>query len=210
VSPLMRERREASEVPRQQWGEDVSEAMSRRLNYLWMTSPTFEMARRGGRDLDQEWRDWHIRILRTEVDLRPAGRAVLREPASQFQVEIQFVKDPQWIGPAVKTITVVPDEPMDDIDAGRINLDLVQYLAAWELRLTRGPQGSHPLAPPNRPAPGKPVDTTFYQWLLRSYDVLLAEGHREPAKELARRMDEKHSTVKSWLRRGRQYLRKET
>jgi hypothetical protein len=45
--------------------------------------------------------------------------------------------------------------------------------------------------------------------LVESYEALVADRHPAPARELALRLDTNHETVKSWLRRGRKYLKEE-
>lgn len=180
------------------------------MNRLWYLRIRYPLSRRqdpsGERDPMAVDPAWLQRVLKTEVELKPAGRAILREPDKPFKVEVQFVLDPEWAGPGIQLIQVVPDQPMDDSALASMDLDLVAYLAALELRFERGPQGSFPRAPRRRPAPGKPLDARFYRVLLDRYELLLQESYRDPAKELARRMGEKHSTVKSWLARGRRYL----
>jgi hypothetical protein len=60
--------------------------------------------------------------------------------------------------------------------------------------------------PRRRPKPGAPLDSDFYRRVIASYRELRKEGYKNPAGELARRMNANPSTVKSWLRRGRIYL----
>jgi len=72
--------------------------------------------------------------------------------------------------------------------------------------LPRNPSRTFGRPPVARPAPGQPLNPDFYRRLLAAYDKLVAEGKKRPALELAAHMDVNHSTLKSWLSRGRKYL----
>jgi hypothetical protein len=147
---------------------------------------------------------WYLRVLAIEVDLKPAGRAVLRHPENPYHVEIQWIYHSAEKAQRPKTFTVV-GEPF--LYRGSGPYDPEEYYTAFLLRMAEGePPGTFARVPRRRPEPGKPLDTAFYQQLLATYEQLVKEGYRSPAAELARRMDENRSTVKSWLHRGRKLL----
>ena len=102
----------------------------------------------------------------------------------------------------------LPDGAAEGIADASLGIDLMMYLAAFRLKRSKvGVEAWKTGLPRRRPAPGKQLDTDFYRRLLTNYELLIQEGYRDPAAELARRMGEKHSTVKSWLSRGRHYLK---
>lgn len=154
------------------------------------------------------WRAWCAFVLEIDVDLRPAGRVIMRHPRRAYRVELQYVYDPGTKRYRYSSWQVVADSFMD-VDAGPPDIfDLEPYLSALALRFHRGIEATHAFQkiPRRRPESGKPLDPDFYRRLLASYERLVREGRTDPAAELARRMDENRSTVKSWLHRGRKYL----
>ncbi|CAN5176399.1 hypothetical protein BH20ACT22_BH20ACT22_23660 [soil metagenome] len=88
--------------------------------------------------------------------------------------------------------------------------DFFQHAVAFKLRVEGLPGRKQFLrAPRRRPKAGKPPNLDFYRRVLDQYDALVNEGCKAPAIELARRMGEPHSTVKTYIRRGRGYLKQE-
>jgi len=157
-----------------------------------------------GREIGERvWRAWLERVLSYEVTLKAAGRAVVRGPDDGYRVEIQWVFDRRRKTHYVKSLHVVADGSLNVKDSIRVG----EHFAAFMLRVRQRPEGAFSRAPRVRPAPGQAADTGFYRQLLSAYDKLVAEGHKSPALELAERMDENHNTVKSWLKRGRDYLK---
>jgi hypothetical protein len=160
------------------------------------------------------WVNWSRYVLEINVDIRPGARAILRRPDTD-RVEMQWIDSGAKDGRGrpvyeLKSVQIVADQIVaDGVLSGLSFPDLNAYQTAFDLKMARGPGDSGRFvqrAPRRRPAPGKPLDTDFYRRLLAFYDQLIAEGRKDPAAEIARRMDEKHETVKSWLRRGRIYL----
>lgn len=181
--------------------------------------PYTEAARQvAGRRMDEgtidsaphDWRDdsehraqfdrWCSEVERITVEMFPGGRAVLRHPDAGCSVELYWMlTDRKTKTYTVKSARIVADDALG-LDH---RIDLYPYFVAFALagvdaRFTTG-------VPRTRPGPGRTLDADFYRRLLRAYDALVRQGVRAPAHELARRMGEKHSTVKSWLHRGRKY-----
>lgn len=153
-------------------------------------------------------RDWILDVLAIRVEHKPGGRTVLRAPdpppgmepyREPYRVEIQWVFDAA-AGRQISEIRLLPER--SHLEA-RTRLNLTPYILAF--LLTPGAEPAERL-PRRRPAPGQPLDVDFYRRVLSQYRALLETGHPAPAAELARRMGENRSTVKSWLRRGRIYL----
>jgi hypothetical protein len=89
--------------------------------------------------------------------------------------------------------------------------DVEQFIAALNVRLP--PKFGGDLSsrffttlPRRRPQAGQPLDPDFYRRVLAVFDELTKRGARDPAAQIAERMGEKPSTVRSWLRRGRSYI----
>ena len=149
------------------------------------------------------WRHWCISVVEVEVELKVAGLAVTRWPTSNFQLEIQWLRERKGVF-RLYSIKVVPDDYLRFFPR---SYDLHLHACAFQLRVRQAEDRSAFLsAPRRRPGSGKSLDADFYRRLLASYDKLVLEGYRNPAVELAKRMNEKHGTVKSWLSRGRKYL----
>ena len=152
----------------------------------------------------EEWnrmlafRNWVIRVLGIDVELKPAGRAVLRDPAVAYTVEILWLRDAEKTYRPVR-LTVIADAFLTEGTAP----DVSAYYTAFLLRVQRSPVGAFGRAPRRRPAAGKPLDVDFYRQLLAAYERLVTAGEKYPAKELARRMNEERTTVRSWLARAR-------
>jgi hypothetical protein len=182
--------------------EDELELLHRAFTVSADNRQTWDLGREVG---ERVWRGWLERVLRYEVTLKAAGRAVVRGPEDAYRVEIQWVFDRKTKMYRVKSVHVVADDFLNVGDS----LPVGEHFAAFQLRASQRPKGSFARAPRSRPAPGQPADPDFYRRLLDAFDRLVAEGHRSPAVELAERMDVNHSTVKSWLRRGREYLQED-
>jgi hypothetical protein len=157
------------------------------------------------------FRNWVVDVLDIDVQLLPAGRAILRAPdylyTLKFNVEMEFERYEDGIRPTRVAIVADPGKAL----IGYEELDFYLYATAFDLRMQSHPnRTSFARVPRRRPAPGKPLDTAFYDRLLKSYEALF-ETHRYPAAELARRMNENPSTVRTWLKRARELRsRKET
>lgn len=154
---------------------------------------------------DRAFQLWALRALRTDVEMRANGLALLRHSEDGFTVQIEWLWDHENKTHKPSKLHVVADEELRIGDCA----DLEDYFAAF---FVHAASRSFPKvrAPRKRPDAGKPLDPDFYRRLLQNYDQLVAEGYRAPAAELARRLGENRSTVKSWLHRGRKYLGKES
>lgn len=151
---------------------------------------------------DKSWRTWADKVMTIEVDVKPGGRLVAREPDSLFSVEIRW-KD--FYGMRVaELVTIIPD----DFFAWTTALDLDAHMMACHIQLARTPQTLARL-PARRPRPGESYDPKFYRTILDRYSALLGRGHPAPVREIAESMNANRSTVKSWLKRGREYLKEE-
>jgi hypothetical protein len=86
-------------------------------------------------------------------------------------------------------------------------LDVGDWWAGLVLRLeSEGPAVPED-APP--PASGKAPSLAHYKAVIAAYDELVREGHPAPISVLADRFQARPGTVKSWLHRGRRYLKGE-
>lgn len=159
----------------------------------------------GLRQVPQDWlRDrWCEKVLEIEVDVQPGGRAVLHHPGKTYHVVIQRARRGSFLR----------FSDMHVLEIGQKGLeihglpDLAMYAAALRAYL-RGT--SKPILgpiPSDRPASGQAPKIKFYRELHDQYNALVREGLRAPAKELAARYGTKHSTMKTWLSRGRSYLK---
>jgi hypothetical protein len=81
------------------------------------------------------------------------------------------------------------------------------WWAALVLRL----DSAGPAVPENAPPPasGKAPSLAHYRAVIAAYDELVREGHPAPISVLADRFQARPGTVKSWLHRGRRYLKGE-
>lgn len=153
-------------------------------------------------------------VGRIDVQLKPGGIAVLRDDWewTHFSVEVRW----EQVG---RTKDHRPDlEPrtvrvIGDAGLGMRLPKLSRYMAAFFLRAegaTASDQRAFTRRVPQRarPAPGQPPDMTFYLRLLDEADELLRRGERAPARILAERYTENASTVRSWLKRARDYRRR--
>jgi hypothetical protein len=148
---------------------------------------------------EPSWWDWLDRVLSYEVELKAVARAVVRGPGDGYRVEMQWVFHRKDKAHYVKSVQVVADDFLNV----RQSFPVGEHVAAFMLRVNQQPRGAFARAPQSRPAPGQPLDTAFYARLLASHDRLMTE-YRYPAAELARRMDENPSTVRTWLKRARE------
>lgn len=192
------------------------------------------LSKRATARLEELWRRWCLDVLATRVELRPGGRAILQHPGAGYRVEIQWVYDHRSRQARIASIHVVADQylvtgprlrrmealpPGDREELRRENwmfwplkypLYIDRYLAALNLHLAPrfGRGGSRFLSrlPRRRPKAGQPLDPDFYRRVLSVYEELKAQGHRNPATVIARRMGWNPATVRSYVRRGRRYL----
>jgi hypothetical protein len=153
---------------------------------------------------DQEWRRWAEKVAAIRVTLKPRGRAESREREEDAVFTVHFRWYLEHGEPIATSIMVVPDGGL----AFNENVDLDAHMLACRLQL--GPKGSPRRARlPRRPRPGEAPELSFYRQLLLEYEELVKKADPAPARELANRHGLNHSTVKSYLKRGREYLRQE-
>jgi hypothetical protein len=81
------------------------------------------------------------------------------------------------------------------------------WWAALVLRLDQSE--ALPEAVADRPSSGKAPPREFYARLIAEYDELVRDEHPSPISVLADRYQARPGTVKSWLHRGRRYLKGE-
>ena len=157
-------------------------------------------------------------VMRIDVRLGRGGVAVLRDP-------VEFPEPPRTPGPGrrieitwlrrrggksvvePKSVRVVAetDQPL-----GFSTPDFAPYLAAFLLRIDHLPGARQfwRTASQKRPEPGRAPRIDWYRELLGERDRLVAAGERAPAKVIAERMDVNAATVRSWLKRADEYLKK--
>jgi hypothetical protein len=162
---------------------------------------------------------WLSRVADVGVEIHPNGRAILRHPVSTVPVEIRFDAD---LGAVAVHLVASPGEPLPSVE-----VPISECVAALELAR----QGVHPSTlvvtvtgtgrvrlrsravggAVARPSSGQRPPLEFYRDLVAEYDELVhVKAVRNPIAEIARRRRQKPATVKSWLHRGRKYLKRET
>lgn len=194
-----------------------------------LTEQQLKRARR-----DREWRRWIERALRLEVDIKPNGRAIVRDPldqSSRVEVQWEYLKGEGQVPLSVHIYAERDERILGDMSkemqadfkrwleehkrevpflAWNPVGDLDQYLAACQIRFDRDRDKRRRLLPRSRPLPGEPANISFYAGVVDRYEQLVDEGHAAPVQEIAGSMNTNPSTVKSWLHRGRKYLEKGT
>jgi hypothetical protein len=182
--------------------EDELELLNRHFSQSVDNQQTWDLGREVG---ERVWRRWLESVLSYEVTLKAAAKAIVRKPDDNYRVEIQWEYHRREKTHLVKSVRVIADEFLSVGDS----LPVGEHFAAFMLRVGQRPGGAFARAPRARPAAGQAANSDFYRRLLDSYEALIQEGWKNPALELARRMDVNHNTVKSWLRRGREYTEEE-
>lgn len=155
-------------------------------------------------------RRWMLNVLQISVQLKPAGRAVLRQPGSPYRVEIQWVIHPKYDEEAA---TLFDPKSVSIMIMGESGLwqdeqpDLNMYFTAFLIH-RRGipPPEDFLRAPKAWPAPGQPPDTDFYRFLLSLEESERAGGSKHAAKDIAERYGKEYSTVRTWLSRAHKYM----
>jgi hypothetical protein len=158
-----------------------------------------------------DFESWLSHVSDVGVELHPNGRAILRHPRSVLPVEVRFDAD---LGVVGVHLIAPPGEPLPSVE-----IPISECIAALEL--ARG--GQHPTtfvltveparleirSRATRPSSGTRPPLRFYRELVDEYNELCREAHPSPIAEIARRRRQKPATVKSWLHRGRKYLKGE-
>jgi hypothetical protein len=143
---------------------------------------------------------WLEYVEEIQVELHPGGRAVLDHPDTRIPVEIRFIMDPAFL-PISYKVEAPPGEHLPWVE-----ISMSYYVAALAIALEeRGER----IADAPLPSAGQPPSIPFYKSLIAEYDDLLRAGHRSPVSELSVRYGAKPGTVKSWLHRGRKYVKEE-
>jgi hypothetical protein len=163
-----------------------------------------------------EFDRWLAYVTEIDVQLHPGGRAILTHPEANLRVQIR------WDAAGVQSVHVdaQPGDPFPSVE-----ISLSRFLAALELK--RGAWASGTVASISqslpaltqaasgevivRPMAGKRPSLAFFRQIEREYNELVsaAEPVRNPVNEIARRHHVQPGTVKSWLHRGRKYLKEE-
>jgi hypothetical protein len=170
---------------------------------------TYALARKFGWGDSPASREWLQRLASIQVEPKPAGRAILREPGAPFRAEIRFL--PARRGLSVTDIRLVAEDPNFD---WWIDFDAMLYVLAWDvyvdLHADAAPRALVEFSRmPVQPEPGKRPDLRQYRTLVAAYDALVLQGVRDPARRLADQSGLNYNTVKSRLRRGRKYIKEE-
>jgi hypothetical protein len=185
------------------WLKDQYKASPKPLSYY---AEALSRGKKTARTRELERRHWCRGVVEIEVTLRPGGVAVQRHPQADYELVIRWKRDKQGVLRMTK-IEINPDDFLSHFPGEGT---LFQHGVAFKLRV-EGLSGRKQFlrAPRRRPAAGKAPNMDFYRRVLDQYDALVNQGQKAPAVELARRMGEPHSTVKSYIRRGKGYLAQE-
>lgn len=167
--------------------------------------------------------DWLAYVTGIEVTLHPGARATAIHPETGVPLELRW--DPETDEVMSFATRLAPGQPVP-----RRDVRLSAYAAA--LALTRGVAGGPrvhvagaeigaaaeistageivPVLGSSQPAAGKRPNRDFYRSLIAEVEAIYAKGdHPNPVVEVARRRGVQVGTVKSWLHRGRKYLKEE-
>jgi hypothetical protein len=159
---------------------------------------------------------WLEYVTGIGVKLHPGGRAVAEHPDAGVPVEVRWRPE----GVTAFKVQAVPGSTLPSVE-----IPMSAYIAAVGLaRGLAGPRNhllagtiksastlSGPLTvrkAPKPPEAGKPASYEFYRDLVTRYDALVSTGDRSPLNTLAAQYGKKRETVKSWLHRGREYLKR--
>lgn len=165
-------------------------------------------SQRGDRE---RYRRFASDVLRIELELKPGRRAVMHEPGGD-RVEIRWDETAKRVF-APREVLIVADEPEGvALDPPP---DLWAYQAAFMLRMQRDDKTKAErkremvwlAGTPRAPKAGTTPDPQHYRRLLNRYDELLEAGSVRPVQDLAEEWNVNPNTMKSWIRRGRKYLR---
>lgn len=170
---------------------------------------TFYSWRPGWKYNPASFRGWLRWIEEIEVAIHPGGRATLSHPSEMRQVEIRWDSSKKQTEPLFATSFRVSAPAGQTLPWTEFQFS--HYFASLGITLIRMSRASR--ARPNalpRPHRGRPAPLDFYRALVAEYDELVAvDRHKHPVAELARRYDAPPGTIKSWLSRGREYLKRE-
>ena len=170
-------------------------------------------------DFDQ-WLDGNASFFAEVITLHPGGRATISRgpqilgPEGPVRVPIEL-----WWRPSSKDglpyitafrVEAPPGMVLTPYEHpyGWDTLHLGDYWAGLVLRL--GTAEPKPAGDATPPASGKTPSLDFYRGLIAAYDELVRDRHPAPISVLVERYQARPGTVKSWLHRGRKYLKEES
>jgi hypothetical protein len=170
---------------------------------------------------------WLEYVAGIEVEQHPNGRAILRHPEKDVRVEMRF---DDVSGVTAIHLFARPGETLPTIE-----LPMSAYVAALDLAraalkaavvefagnvvnvvvtpATVPAVASVPtptVAAEVEPAPGQKPPLNFYRALVTEYNALVSAASRNPIGEISRRRGVPPATIKSWLHRGRKYLKEQS
>jgi hypothetical protein len=170
-------------------------------------------------DFDQ-WLDQNASFFAERMTLHPGGRAtiprgpaLLGEDGRQVHVPIELWwrhsnKDGLPYITAFR-VEAPPGAVLTPYEHpyGWDTLNLGDYWAGLVLRL--GTAKPKPAGDATPPTSGKTPSLDFYRGVIAAYDELVRDRHPAPISVLSERYQARPGTVKSWLHRGRKYLKEE-
>ena len=172
-----------------------------------------------GRGDAQRLRGFLSQVGQIRVEVERGGRAVLRDPdvtasysarrlpvgvGPSYRVEISFEQAGRDKHPEPKQMRVIGDQLLGWWNPP----DLRRYAAALLLRLgAKEYEELGAAAPPTMPTAGQAPKMAFYRWLLGREEQLLRAGEPAPARTIAEQLDRNENTVRSWLKRAREYVK---
>ena len=117
-------------------------------------------------------------------------------------VRLQWLHDARRGQLRLSEVTILPKESLTSLDLDALD----EHLIAFHLKALEELPAEFKRVPQRRPRAGEPPDVSFYRAVLDARSQLIRDGYRNINAELARRMNVSPNTVKSWVRRGQQYL----
>ena len=171
-------------------------------------------------DLREDFELWYeggATFYAERTTLHPGRRAVI-DRAVQMRGEDEYRRAPLevwWQRSSKDGLPYItawkqeapPGTVFNPTDEFEQHLALGTIWAGLVLRLDSAGPATPENAPP--PASGKAPSLAHYRAVLAAYDDLVREGHPAPISVLADRFQARPGTVKSWLHRGRRYLKGE-
>jgi hypothetical protein len=169
----------------------------------------YRIVHEGGDEGDMlDFDDWLYQSATWRMEhttLHPGRRAVVEDFGLFVTLRWQLGKDglPYIVSFSAEA---PPGEVFNPVSRKWSELPLAEYWAGLVLRLRQ-----EEVAPESAPLPaaGKRPSLDHYRKVLAEYDALVREGHPSPISILEERYLARRGTVKSWLHRGRKYLKEE-
>jgi hypothetical protein len=160
-----------------------------------------------GKERGATWHAWLDQVLHTEVEILPAGRAVLNDPIAGVEAVFRF--EPTGKRQGREPFLALSSVEIKSPNLPPENVDVTTLVAAFRIELERIESSSprkrktfYSIA--DRPEPGKPPKIDYYLHLLAEQEALKAQGNPAPDRELAERYGVKRSTLRGHLRKARE------